>query len=79
MLVGVDDKKYILYYDCGDFTLNQFTEERREKSIMISERIPEFKYIIAKLYDICSQLNKKKVFHSDWKPENIILKKEGLL
>jgi hypothetical protein len=54
MLVGVDDKKYILYYDCGDFTLNQFTEERREKSIMISERIPEFKYIIAKLYDICS-------------------------
>ncbi len=58
----------MVFYELGDFTLDQFSQLRNDIGIYYYKRPGELMFIFAELYSLIEILFKHGVFHGDIKP-----------
>ena len=64
-----------LYYQCGECTLLEFVKIRADHKVYLFDSQQEVVYIIDSLMKMFGTMISLDMFHSDLKPENVVLKK----
>ena len=70
-MMGFDNEQKIILYEKGSCNLRELMEYKRSKKEKWEE--DDLLYMSYSLIDFCLKLDVSKVYHSDWKPDNVII------